>query len=87
MRGRARGHTRQMNEPVSLRTKLQAILDAGLKQPPFPYSKVPSEYPLEIGDVPMLAHQPAGDHRARQQRIDAWIRDVDAVWKRLSKKV
>ncbi len=75
-----------MNEHVSLRTKLQAIRDAGLKEPPFPYSKVPSEYHLEIGDVPMLAHQPAGDHRVRQQRIETWIRDVDVMWKRLSKK-
>lgn len=75
-----------MNEPVTLQVKLQAVRDAGLEQPPFPYSQVPSEYALDIGDVPRLAHKPAGDHRARQQRIDAWIKEVDAVWKRLSKK-
>lgn len=75
-----------MNEPVSLRTKLQAIRDAGLKEPPFPYSELPPEYKLDIGEVPMLAHKPAGDHRARQQRIETWVRDVNVMWKRLSKK-
>lgn len=75
-----------MNEPLNLQTKLQAIRDGGLKVPPFPYSEVPSEYNLGISDVPMLAHKPAGDHRARLQRIEAWIRDVDATWKRLPKK-
>jgi len=75
-----------MNEPVSLQTKIQAIRDAGLKEPPFPYSEIPPEYKLGISEVAMLAHKPAGDHRARLQRIEAWIKEVNAAWKRLPKK-
>lgn len=75
-----------MNELVSLSTKLKEIRDAGLKEPPFPYSELPHEHSLDISDVPKLAHKPAGDHRARQQRIETWIRDVNAMWKRLTKK-
>lgn len=74
-----------MNEPVSLRTKIQSIRDAALKEPPFPYSQVPPHLNLDIGDVARLTHKPAGDQRVRQQRIEAWVRDVDAAWKRLAK--
>lgn len=72
-----------MNEPVSLRTKIQSIRDAALKEPPFPYNQVPPH--LDIGEVARLTHKPAGDQRVRQQRIEAWMRDVDAAWKRLAK--
>ena len=71
-----------MNEPVSLRTKIQSIRDASLKEPPFPYSQVPPHF--DIGDVARLTHKPAGDQRVRQQRIEAWVRDVDATWKRIA---
>jgi hypothetical protein len=72
-----------MNAPITLRTKLQSIRDAALKEPPFPYNQVPPHFDLDIGDVSKLTHKPAGDHRVRQQRIEAWIRDVDAMWKRV----
>ena len=71
-----------MNEPVSLRIKIQSIRDASLKEPPFPYNQVPPHF--DIGDVARLTHKPAGDQRVRQQRIEAWVRDVDATWKRVA---